>query len=357
MDNFPAANPPSMNPAPQPPMLRAKHRLEPGDRFPDFILADQTGKVSAFYQRVRGMGMAVFVDSDEALRRSLRARGEQYHAAQLDCLAIDGAAPNADPEPCILQDEAGRIRQAVRDMSGHPAGPGGARPLAVLLDRNQRVIAISDQGDLAAWALDRWSQELPLTTSDMVRHAAPVLTVPNVLSREDCQALIARWRTEGHEPGYVTSLVKGEQVLRVYEEIKKRRDHRLADPEVRKPLMAMIARRISPELTKAFCYGSFKFDRVLIACYDAERGDYFRRHRDNSTPTTKSRRFALTLNLNSEDHEGGELIFPEYGDYRYKPPTGAAVLFSCSLLHEALPVTRGQRFALLSFLRDPDAQR
>jgi predicted 2-oxoglutarate/Fe(II)-dependent dioxygenase YbiX len=28
------------------------------------------------------------------------------------------------------------------------------------------------------------------------------------------------------------------------------------------------------------------------------------------------------------------------------------VLFSCSLLHEALPVTVGQRFALLSFLRD-----
>ena len=34
-------------------------------------------------------------------------------------------------------------------------------------------------------------------------------------------------------------------------------------------------------------------------------------------------------------------------------PTGAAVVFACSLLHEALPVTRGQRFALLSFLLDP----
>ena len=45
-------------------------------------------------------------------------------------------------------------------------------------------------------------------------------------------------------------------------------------------------------------------------------------------------------------------MFPEYGDYRYKPAAGAAVVFSCSLLHEALPVTRGQRFALLSFMRD-----
>ena len=91
---------------------------------------------------------------------------------------------------------------------------------------------------------------------------------------------------------------------------------------------------------------------MLIACYDAERGDYFRRHRDNQTPATATRRFALTLNLNSDEYEGGELVFPEYGNDRYKPPTGAAVLFSCSLLHEALPVTSGQRFALLSFLRD-----
>jgi predicted 2-oxoglutarate/Fe(II)-dependent dioxygenase YbiX len=343
-------------PAPAPlAMPQARHRLEAGDRFPDFILADQTGTVRAFYQRVRGMGMAVFVDSDEALRRSLRDRADQYRAAQLDCLAIDAAVPAADAEPCILHDEAGRIRQAVREMSGHPAGPGVARALAFLLDRNQRVLAIGDQGDLAAWALDRWSRETALTADAVVRHAAPVLTVPNVLSREDCRALIARWHAEGHEPGYVTSLVQGEQVRRVYEDLKKRRDHRLDDPAVRKPLMAMIARRISPELTKAFCYGSFKFDRVLIACYDAERGDYFRRHRDNSAPATETRRFALTLNLNSEDYDGGELIFPEYGDYRYKPPTGAAVLFSCSLLHEALPVTRGRRFALLSFLRDPAA--
>jgi predicted 2-oxoglutarate/Fe(II)-dependent dioxygenase YbiX len=150
----------------------------------------------------------------------------------------------------------------------------------------------------------------------------------------------------------VTSLVKGEQVLRVYEDLKKRRDHRLSDPAVRKPLMALIARRLAPELDKAFHYRHFKFDRVLIACYDADRGDYFRRHRDNQTPTTATRRFALTLNLNSDEYEGGEVIFPEYGDYRYKPPAGAAVLFSCSLLHEALPVTKGQRFALLSFLRD-----
>src|SRR5687768_14350049 len=346
-----------MQPLATPPMPQAQHRLEPGDRFPEFMLADQTGAMRAFSQRVRGLAMAVFLDGTDAVRQSLRALADAYQAAALDCLAIDATAAGAEPWPTILADEAGRIRQSLREMTGRPATPAGARTLAFLLDRNQRILAIADDtlaedGDLALWALARWSEEPPPAPAAEIRHAAPVLTVPNVLSRADCRALIARWHEMGNAPGKVTSLVKGEQVERVYESLKKRRDHPLNDPVVLRPLLALIARRLGPELDKAFHYRAFKFDRVLIACYDAERGDYFRRHRDNQTPATASRRFALTLNLNSEEHEGGELIFPEYGDHRYKPATGAAVLFSCSLLHEALPVTAGQRFALLSFLRD-----
>ena len=333
-------------------MPRAQHRLEPGDRFPEFMLADQTGAMRGFSQRVRGLAMAVFLDSTEALRQSLRALAQAYQAAELDCLAIDRTAEEAGPSLTILADEAGRIRQSLREMAGRPSASGAARPLAFLLDRNQRVLALADDGDLARWALARWSEEPPAATAIEIRSAAPVLTIPNVLSRADCRALIARWHEMGNAPGKVTSLVQGEQVERVYETLKKRRDHRLSDPAALRPLLALLGRLLGPELDKAFHYRAFKFDRVLIACYDAERGDYFRRHRDNQTPATATRRFALTLNLNSDEYDGGELIFPEYGNDRYKPPTGAAVLFSCSLLHEALPVTAGQRFALLSFLRD-----
>jgi predicted 2-oxoglutarate/Fe(II)-dependent dioxygenase YbiX len=335
---------------------QAQHRLEPGDRFPEFMLADQTGAMRAFSQRARGLAMAVFLDSSEALRQSLRALAEAYQTAELDCLAIDGAtvdrmAMGAEPSLTILADEAGRIRQSLREMAGRPAALGGAGPLAFLLDRNQRILALADTGE-SGGDLARWSEEPPPAPAGEIGGVAPVLTVPNVLSRADCRALIARWHEMGNTPGKVTSLVQGEQVERVYESLKTRRDHRLNDPAVLRPLLALIARRLAPELDKAFHYRAFKFDRVLIACYDAERGDYFRRHRDNQTPATASRRFALTLNLNSDEYEGGALIFPEYGNHHYKPPTGAAVLFSCSLLHEALPVTSGQRFALLSFLRD-----
>ena len=338
-----------MNVVPQPAAPGARPRLEPGDRFPDFVLADQAGALWSLYQHAQGLPTAVFLDSDESLRSGLRALAEAYPAAKLNCVVVDAGAQGEASPPRILADPTGRFRQGLREMSGLR----GAGPVAFLLDRNQRVLALSADGDLARWALARWAEEAPAPAA-AISHAAPVLTVPNVLSRADCRALIKRWHEMGHEAGTVRSMVSGQLVERVYEEMKKRRDHQLADPAVRKPLMAMVARRLGPEINKAFCFGSFRFDRVLIACYDAERGDYFRRHRDNTTPATAGRRFALTLNLNSDEYDGGELIFPEYGDYRYKPETGAAVVFSCSLLHEALPVTRGTRFALLSFLLDPE---
>jgi predicted 2-oxoglutarate/Fe(II)-dependent dioxygenase YbiX len=98
-------------------------------------------------------------------------------------------------------------------------------------------------------------------------------------------------------------------------------------------------------------------ERYIVACYEAEPGGYFRPHRDNTTAGTAHRRFAVTINLNAEEYEGGNLRFPEYGPHAYRAPTGGAVVFSCSLLHEALAVTQGRRFAFLPFLYDEDAAR
>ena len=53
----------------------------------------------------------------------------------------------------------------------------------------------------------------------------------------------------------------------------------------------------------------------------------------------------MSLNLNAGEYEGGFLRFPEYGPNLYMPETGCAVVFSCSLLHEALAVTRVQHDA------------
>ena len=65
----------------------------------------------------------------------------------------------------------------------------------------------------------------------------------------------------------------------------------------------------------------------------------------------------MTINLNAGDYDGGDLRFPEYGPRTYRAPTGGAIVFSCSLLHEATPVTRGTRYAFLPFLYDDAAAR
>jgi hypothetical protein len=108
------------------------------------------------------------------------------------------------------------------------------------------------------------------------------------------------------------------------------------------------------ELAKAFAYRASRFEGFKIACYQASDRGFFGAHRDNLSPATTHRRFALTLNLN-DGYQGGQLRFPEYGPELYRPAPGAALLFSCSHLHEVLEVTAGRRFVLLSFLFGEEA--
>jgi predicted 2-oxoglutarate/Fe(II)-dependent dioxygenase YbiX len=121
------------------------------------------------------------------------------------------------------------------------------------------------------------------------------------------------------------------------------------DPELLRSLSAIIGRAVMPEIRKAFAFHATRFEGFKIACYAATTGGFFRRHRDNLTPETAHRAFALTLNLN-DGYQGGQLRFPEYGNQLYRPEAGGALIFSCSHLHEVVDMTEGRRFVLLSFL-------
>ena len=126
---------------------------------------------------------------------------------------------------------------------------------------------------------------------------------------------------------------------------------------MQKAISDRLAYRIGPELTKVFAFDrQFTFDAHVVLSYSAEGKHFFGAHRDNGAPTTADRAFAVSLNLN-DDFEGGELVFPEYAGVRVSPPAGGAAVFSCSLLHQALPVTRGRRFVLTTFLPRQDVIR
>ena len=137
---------------------------------------------------------------------------------------------------------------------------------------------------------------------------------------------------------------------------RQRRDCIVEDESLKQAIVASVRRRLDPAIRHAFQFAATRMERYLVACYEAGAG-HFRPHRDNTTLGTAHRKFAVTINLNPDDYEGGDLRFPEFGRRTYRAPTGGAIVFSCSLLHEATPVTRGRRFAFLPFLYDEQGAR
>jgi hypothetical protein len=187
--------------------------------------------------------------------------------------------------------------------------------------------------------------------------SAPVLIAPRIFEPDFCRHLIALYQSHGGaESGFMVE--KGGKTVLAHDPSHKRRAEFLVEDEnIRNACRARIQRRLLPDIEKAFQFRATEMERCLVSCYQASTGGYFNAHRDDTTKGTAHRKFAITINLNAEEYEGGELMFPEFGDRTYKPATGAAIVFSCSLLHRALPVTRGDRFAFLPFLYDEAGAR
>lgn len=183
---------------------------------------------------------------------------------------------------------------------------------------------------------------------------APVLVTPRIFEPGFCERLIDLYRNTGGEPSGFMREIDGVTKLMMNDQHKRRSDVIIEDDQLQKQVVARLTRRLVPQIEKAFNFKPTRIERYLVARYDSETGGFFRPHRDNTTRGTAHRRFAVSINLNS-DYDGGDLRFPEFGDRTYRPPPGGACVFSCSVLHEATPVTRGERFAFLPFLYDEAA--
>ncbi len=179
---------------------------------------------------------------------------------------------------------------------------------------------------------------------------APVLIAPRIFEPDLCARLIALHEADG---GRFTGVMRdeGERTVAVMDELKKRRDVLVEDPDLQAALRERLERRLFPMIARALGFAVTRIERYVVSCYDAADGAVFHPHRDSTTFGTVHRKFACSLNLN-EDFSGGDLRFPEYGAKTYRPPPGGAVVFSCSVLHEATRVTAGRRYAFLPFFYD-----
>jgi len=343
---------PNQRPTYGDPLIAFAGRTSTADRF---SIANQAGRFLVFC----AFGSA----ADENARRTIDAVVE--NRALFDDVKVSFFGVSTDPADESLP----RVKPLVpgiryfwdfdhvisRALGAYVAGNPVLQPLIVIADPQFRVYAVlpfepegAHIGKLIA---------LLKTLPEPSLHAgvpmqAPVLIVPRVFEPALCERLIGLYETGGGSDSGFMRDVDGRTVGIIDHRMKRRSDHEIQDREIRMAMQRRISRRLLPEIQKAFQFKVTRIERYIVACYDSDGGGYFKPHRDNTTKGTAHRKFAVTINLNYGDYSGGGLNFPEYGPSVYHAPRGGAVVFSCSLLHQALPILSGKRYATLPFLYD-----
>ena len=328
--------------------------LSPGDRVPFWTAV---GLDRSFHSTDSQAGRAAVlivagadIRSFAPLLAAFAARAACFPASDCDLTVM---LPFAAIPMLYGEGEAATSGLPVRlfrdDVFGVPSGEA----LVLVTDRSGRLVLVAPAGahDPATLA----DAALAAVCDTLMRRppAAPVLALPNLLDPALCHAIIA-----GFEAATTfDSLVSGAGGAdRVDHTRKRRRDWLLgADEPLHARIAACVERRCLPELNRAFQHEAAHLDRIIVARYNAGAG-HFRRHRDNTAPAVAFRQFALSVNLNTGEYEGGDLRFPEYDGTLHRPARGEGIVFSASLLHEVTDVTAGHRYALLTFLHDAGAE-
>jgi len=340
---------------------------EPGPWFeaptlfnPRFAMASLGGRFVAlvFLGQARIPACRAFVEQLAGASLTDRDDLSMRFAISLDAADLrDPLVAAAFPKQRVFHDPDGHVSGLYGALGRRRKGPERAyRPYWVILDPMLRVYArgIIERPDVFIAALKGIPE--PAAHAGVASELwAPVLLVPRVLEPELCKSLIGVYVSGQPSASGFMRTENGRTVGKLDPNFKRRSDVIIEDPALRSALAQRIHARLAPEIKKSFQFSVSRIERYIVACYSAEDAGFFRAHRDNTTPGTVHRRFAVTINLNAEEHDGGELQFPEFGPRTYKAPTGGAIVFSCSLLHEALPVTRGLRYATLPFLYDDEA--
>ncbi|HUZ12743.1 MAG TPA: 2OG-Fe(II) oxygenase [Caulobacteraceae bacterium] len=229
-------------------------------------------------------------------------------------------------------------------------------PAIFLIDRAFRIVLAEPIG-AAAVVLQRLRAELAAEASRSEAPHAPVLMLPRIFEPDLCAELIAHF--EAHQAtasGFAVDM-DGRTVNAVDASLKRRQDVTIADAALIAAVEARLRKRLLPMVKRAFNWQATEIERFLICRYGEEDGGFFFAHRDDATAGTAHRKFAVTVNLDAEAYEGGDLRFREFSPRAYRPPTGGACVFCCSLLHEVTPVTRGARHAFVPFLYDEAGSR
>jgi predicted 2-oxoglutarate/Fe(II)-dependent dioxygenase YbiX/peroxiredoxin len=230
------------------------------------------------------------------------------------------------------------------------------QPAIFLIDRSFRIL-MAEPIEETDRVLDALAAAIAHDPQGAQAPFAPVLTLPNIFEPAFCERLSRYFGSHTAQASGFAADVGGRTVTVMNPALKRRQDVTIEDPDLIGEVESRLRLRLFPMVKRAFNWSATKIERYLISAYGEADHGFFSAHRDDVTAATAHRKFAVSLNLNAEDYEGGDLRFPEFGRRLYRAPSGGATVFCCSLLHEVTPVTRGVRRAFVPFLYDEDGAR
>jgi len=339
----------------------------PGEPAPWFSAAASANGIDAVaFDELAGRYIVLFFFDNVARPEvaeaitALRRRQDLFGDKRAVLLCISGD-PNDFDRDCVGERNAGQLLlwdsngAAARQYGLASANHTGISPCAFILSPVLQIIESVPFAEPAKFVERIGSRLSHLLAAPTEVRNAPVLVVPRVFDRAFCERLIGLYESAGgREIGSIE--YQGKVVERFDQKFRKRFDWYISDQATLQSTRELLERRLLPMVFRAFQFRTTRIERYLVGCYDSHTGGYFRPHRDNTAPIVAHRRFAVTINLNA-DYEGGHLRFPEFGDQTYSAAPGDAIVFSCSLLHEVTPVSRGRRYAFISFFYDEASQR
>lgn len=327
-----------------------------GERLCDLTFRNVLDRSVSFYDnRVFGWPKVIHLSntSDEAERELLHL-AEKYRKFAGMKIQVFGVTRAPVEENARLM----RRLELPFPLLSHPDGAlhsaagleSGGAPLTLLFDavlRLEKIISAGPDSSQTATALTYCEEHFARHHPRVIGEHAPALILRNLIDPVHCRRLIALWE-EGPKQENITMSKTG--APQAAGRAKLRRDVWITPGSAESDeLLGIMARRLLPDIANAFNFEVTRYEPFRVGCYDSADRGFFAPHRDNMSRITRHRRYALTLNLNTGDYEGGYLRLPEYGPGLYAPPAGGAVVFSCSLLHLATPVTKGRRFVLVGF--------
>lgn len=339
--------------------------LWPGALAMPFETRDEDGrKISPVDDHLSGQyQILAFLDDPESeksieLLRLLADHEDQLEAATATVIAIS-ASPDAARNKRMKR-EAAFPWPVASDPSG---GLFASYGLHKGTDRQFRLVLVTPYRQIRAWFdIEEDASSTLGTIMDIIENSqaseelrwspphAPILTVPNVLSAEECSNLVHAVETDTPfmvrqpQPGEVA----GNYKIPVYDQYRQDRvDLIIKDQQTLATLDERIFGRVTPMIKKAFAFDVTRREDLHVARYFGSREGFAMGHRDNLDPPGAHRRFALSISLN-EEYEGGEIVFGEFSPRGYRVPAGTAMVFSSSLLHEVQETTSGVRYNLIS---------